>query len=237
MDFSTRAVLVAFALTLVAGLATGVGSAIALLSRRANRRFLSLALGISAAVMLYVSFVELFPAAIATLRASLNMQQAVVVTSVAFVAGMALIAVVDRLLPHGEHSHRPGDAARLSRLGLLSAVAIAVHNFPEGLATFVSGLAEPSIAYPVAVAIALHNVPEGVAVSILVFLATGNRRKAFFFSFLSGLAEPLGALAGFLLLFSLSSLTPLVTASLSALVAGIMTSISLLLLHHLLSGR
>jgi ZIP family zinc transporter len=243
VELSAHAILAAFGLTLFAGLSTGIGSAIAFLSRRTNKRFLSLALGFSAGVMIYISFVEIFPGAREDLERALDRGTATLVATAAFFAGMALIAIIDKLIPARENPHEvkslesmnEGDAgnarevkdARLTRLGLFSALAIAIHNFPEGLATFVSGLSDPSVAYPIAIAIALHNIPEGIAVSVPVYFATGSRRKAFIYSFLSGLAEPLGALVGFFLIISFTGVNPVVTGVLFSLVAGIMVFISL----------
>jgi ZIP family zinc transporter len=83
------------------------------------------------------------------------------------------------------------------RMGLFTALAIGIHNFPEGLATFLAALQDPHLGIAIAVAIALHNIPEGISVSVPIFYATGNRRKAFLYSSLSGLAEPVGALIGY----------------------------------------
>jgi ZIP family zinc transporter len=110
------------------------------------------------------------------------------------------------------------------RTGLFTALAIAVHNFPEGLATFVSALQAPSMAVPIVVAIAIHNIPEGIAVSVPIFHATGSRKKAFLYSFASGLSEPLAALVGYLIL--LPFLSDALYGMLFAAVAGIMVFIS-----------
>ena len=112
----------------------------------------------------------------------------------------------------------------MMRMGVLTAVAIAVHNFPEGLATFVSALQAPSIAIPIVAAIAMHNIPEGIAVSVPIYQATGSKRKAFLYSFLSGLAEPVGALTGWLILMPV--MNDLVFGIIFAAVAGIMVFIS-----------
>ena len=111
------------------------------------------------------------------------------------------------------------------RMGVFTALAIAIHNFPEGLATFAAGLAEPEIAIPIAIAIAIHNIPEGIAVSIPIYYATKNKRKAFILSFLSGLAEPVGAVIGYFILYSFFSKT--LFGILFGSVAGIMVFISL----------
>ncbi len=229
-------VLFAFSLTLLAGLATGVGSAIALLAKRTNTRFLAAALGFSAGVMVYVSFVEILRKAQVSLSAAFGPRIGPWAAVGAFFGGVAITALIDRVVPEAGNPHEvrgpedlaagaPGPRRALLRMGLLSAGAIAIHNFPEGLATFVAALHEPRLGVPIAVAIAIHNVPEGIAVSVPVYYATGSRKKAFAYSFLSGLSEPAGALIGFALLRNLAS--DGVVGVLFAAVAGIMVFISL----------
>ena len=201
-------VLFAFSLTLLAGLSTGIGSTIAFFSRKQDPRYLSVLLGFSAGVMIYVSMIEIFPKANDALVAELGNKQGAWATVASFFAGIAVIALIDRLVPKEANPHdlahatQPMDEAarnKLKRMGTFTAIAIANHNFPEGFATFISALQDPTIAVPIAVAIALHNIPEGIAVSAPIYYATKSRTKAFWLSFASGLAEPLGALIGYLL--------------------------------------
>lgn len=228
----TREVMLAFALTLLAGLSTGIGSVIALLCRQTNRKFLSVSLGFSAGVMIYVSLTELLMEARSALVGELGTRAGNWAAVVAFFGGMLVIAVIDKLIPSEENPHevksvereRGAGQGKLMRMGVLTALAIAIHNFPEGLATFVSALQEPGLAIPIVAAIAIHNIPEGIAVSVPIYQATGSRRKAFQYSFLSGLAEPLGALLGWLLLMPF--LNAVVFGALYAGVAGIMVFIS-----------
>jgi ZIP family zinc transporter len=117
------------------------------------------------------------------------------------------------------------DKQKLMRMGLFTALAIAIHNFPEGLATFTAAISDPGLGIAIAVAIAIHNIPEGIAVSVPIYYATGNRKKAFWYSFASGFAEPLGAIIGYLILMPF--MTPAVFGILFAGVAGIMVFISL----------
>ena len=229
-------VLFAFGLTLLAGLATGIGSAIAFFAKRTNTRFLAVSLGFSAGVMIYVAFAEILRKAQASLVAPFGARGAAWATTLAFFAGIGVIALVDLLVPEADNPHElrgveelqgapDPQAARLKRMGLMTALAIALHNFPEGLATFLGALQEPKLGVPIAVAIAIHNIPEGIAVSVPVYYATGSRRKAFLQSFLSGLAEPAGALVGFLLLRSF--FTGATFGLAFAAVAGIMVFISI----------
>jgi len=235
MDF--HAVLFAFGLTLFAGLATGVGSAIAFFAKTTNTRFLSIALGFSAGVMIYVSMVEIFFKAKLSLAEALGDQGGYWATVVSFFAGILLIAIIDRLVPEMENPHElrrieeaehPSESFRkkkLLRMGLMSALAISIHNFPEGLATFTAALRDPGLGIAIAVAIAIHNIPEGIAVSVPIYYATGDKKRAFRLSFLSGIAEPVGALAGYLIL--LPFLNDVVFGVLFASVAGIMVFISI----------
>jgi ZIP family zinc transporter len=205
---------------------------IAFFAKKTSTRFLSISLGFSAGVMIYVSMIELFAEAQESLAASLGDKTGLIVTILAFFGGMLLIAVIDRLIPAEHNPHEvktPGAApqhsnSKLMRTGLFTALAIAIHNFPEGLATFVSALQAPEIAIPIVIAIAIHNIPEGISVSVPIYYATGSRKKALFYSFASGLSEPVGAIIGYLILMPF--MNDVVYGILFALVAGIMVFIS-----------
>ncbi|MFZ5988987.1 MAG: zinc transporter ZupT, partial [Bacillota bacterium] len=206
-------VLFAFGLTLFAGLSTGIGSALAFFTKRTNTKFLSVALGFSAGVMIYVSMIEIYSKAKDSLTGFLGERGGSWLTAAAFFLGIFIIAAIDNLVPSHKNPHESrrieeiskdkaheADSRKLLRMGSFTALAIAIHNFPEGLATFTSALKDPSLGIMIAVAIAIHNIPEGIAVSVPVFYATGSKKKAFTLSFLSGLSEPVGALIGYLIL-------------------------------------
>lgn len=234
-------ILFAFGLTLFAGLSTGIGSTIAFFAKKTNTKFLSISLGFSAGVMIYVSMIEIFPKAQATLSAELGLKAGSWATVGAFFGGILFMALIDRLVPSGENPHdmykiedidnldtensKAKSDENLLRMGKFTALAVAIHNFPEGLATFISALQEPSIAIPIAVAIAIHNIPEGIAVSVPIYYATGDKKKAFKYSFLSGLSEPVGALVGYLILMPF--INDVLFGVIFAGVAGIMVFISL----------
>ncbi len=234
-DFQT--VLLAFGLTLFSGLSTGIGSTIAFLAKTTNTRFLSLSLGFSAGVMIYVSFMEIMPKSIEIMTDDVGIKTAQSFSVFAFFIGMIIIAVIDKLVPSFENPHEirmvedmtangeKMNKRKLYRMGILSAMAIAIHNFPEGLATFIVALKDIKLGLPIAIAIAIHNIPEGIAVSVPIFYATGSRKKAFKHSFLSGLAEPVGALVGFLIL--LPFMNDILFGFIFASVAGIMIFISI----------
>ncbi len=239
MDISTGDFLFAFGLTLFAGLSTGIGSALAFFAKRTNTKFLSLALGFSAGVMIYVSMIEIFQKANTALCEAMGDQKGYYITTAAFFGGILFIALIDKLVPSFENPHEIHKSEemrdpnpkqhmhnhKLYRMGIFSALAIAIHNFPEGLATFASALKDPTLGIAIAVAIAIHNIPEGIAVSVPIYYATGSRKKAFYYSFLSGVSEPVGALIGGLLLMKYFNDT--VFGILFASVAGIMVFISL----------
>jgi ZIP family zinc transporter len=231
-----------FVLTALAGISTGIGSAIAYFIRKPGPRIMSLILGFSAGVMLYISFAELLAQSFEKVGFGTG--------NIGFFAGIAFIAILDILIPHEykeEHvvspaditsaadishhgfRHRHGRRIRRSSLmhaGMLTAIGIAIHNFPEGLSVFSSGITgDRTFGILVAAAIALHNIPEGISVSIPIWQATGSRKRAFWYSFLSGLTEPVGAVIGYTILFNF--FTPTLIYSLLAFSAGIMVYISL----------
>ncbi|NLW44586.1 MAG: zinc transporter ZupT [Syntrophomonadaceae bacterium] len=229
-------VLPAFSLTLLAGLATGIGSTLALLTRKTSTKLLSLALGFSAGIMLYVSFAELLVEGRASLMAVLGEKAGAWAAVGAFFLGMLLVAVIDKMIPSTENPHEihtveemdgtsESHKSNLMRMGLVTAFAVGIHNFPEGMAAFVAALTDPGLGVAVAFAIAIHNIPEGIAIAVPVFYATGSSKKAFRLSFLSGLSEPAGALIGYF--FLLRFLNEAMFGLIFAAVAGTMVYISL----------
>lgn len=230
-------VLLAFALTLMAGLATGIGSILAFFTKTTNTKFLSLALGFSAGVMIYVSMVEIFVKAQEALVGALDETLGNWATVGGFFGGMILIALIDRFIPKHGNPHelkkvedmnqpnKPVQDPALLKMGTFTALAIAIHNFPEGIATFTSALQDPTLGIAIAIAVAIHNIPEGIAVSVPIYFATKSRKKAFSLSFLSGLSEPLGAVAAYF--FLMPFLNDIMFGVIFAGVAGIMVFISL----------
>lgn len=233
MEFDN--VVLAFTLTLLAGLATGVGSILAFFTSNTNTKFLSWALGFSAGVMIYVSFVEILVKAQESLVGELAETAGNWLTVIGFFAGMVLIALIDKFIPQQGNPHElkkvedmhknPNGDGNLLKMGTFTALAIGIHNFPEGIATFTAALQDPALGVAIAIAIAIHNIPEGIAVSVPIYFATGSKKKAFKLSFLSGLAEPVGAIAAFL--FLMPFLNDILFGVVFAGVAGIMVFISL----------
>ncbi len=236
-NITAQQVLVAFALTAFAGLSTGIGSALAFFAKNLNRKFLSASLGFSAGVMIYVSLVEIFPKAQESLSSVMSALNAAWATVGAFFLGVLIVAIIDRLIPDCDNPHEIHDIKQiredkdpeclvsLHRTGVFVALAIAIHNFPEGLATFMSALGDTKLGITIAAAIAIHNIPEGISVSVPIYYATGNKKKAFMYSFLSGFAEPVGAIIGYFLLRPFFN--EVVFGIIFAAVAGIMVFISI----------
>jgi ZIP family zinc transporter len=206
-------------LCFLAGIFTVIGSLITFLIRDLKRSYLQFSLGLSAGVMIYVSFVELLTTAIRNIG--------VIKANIAFFVGIILFMLIDFLIPHQYIEERirvDTHDRKLMKTGILIAVGIAIHNFPEGIAVFMSSLASIRLGIVLAIAIALHNIPEGLAVAMPIFYATKSKRKAFWYSFLSGFAEPIGAVMGLLIFMPL--LTPSILYFSLAIVAGIMVFIS-----------
>ena len=233
----SESVVFAFSLTLFAGLATGIGSILAFFTSTTNTKFLSLALGFSAGVMIYVSMIEIFVKAKVALVGAMGPVTGNWATVGAFFGGMLLIALIDKFIPKQSNPHElkrvedmkePVLAIKdpvLLKMGTFTALAIGIHNFPEGIATFASAIQDPMLGVAIATAIAIHNIPEGIAVSVPVYFATGSKKKAFKLSFLSGLSEPIGALIAYLVLMPF--LNDIMFGIIFAAVAGIMIFISL----------
>jgi ZIP family zinc transporter len=260
---------IALGLTLVAGMATGIGSAIAFFAKRTDYRFLSVATGFSAGVMLYVSFVELLATGAAALTKAYGGVLGNWINTASFFGGIVLIGVIDNLVPSAKNPHETHseeetaplhDAAaplpdftlvsdagtdapfgrhdhaihdrKLLRMGLFTALAIGIHNLPEGMATFLAALEDPGLGIAITLAIALHNIPEGISVAVPIYYATGNRRRAFAYSLLSGVAEPVGAGLAYLMLLLIfggeaGAIPHQLMGILLSGVAGIMVFISL----------
>jgi len=247
-------ILFAFGITLFAGLATGIGGLIAFFAKRTKTSFLAFSLGFSAGVMIFISFTEMLTESGEIMRTFYSNETASWLTFASFVAGVGLSAVIDKILPSEGNPHElkrveqmnpatrdpdkpeckgrklqhmgiPGPRDRkLMRIGTFTAIAIGVHNFPEGMATFMSAMSDVTIGISIAIAVAIHNIPEGIAVAVPVYYATGSKKKALTWSVMSGFSEPIGAIAGYFILTLFNSDISL--GYVFGMVAGIMVYIS-----------
>ncbi|EAL9588911.1 zinc transporter ZupT [Campylobacter jejuni] len=255
MQFTFEQIFIAILLTLFAGFSTAIGSTIAFFSRKDDLRVLSLGLGFSAGVMIYISFMEILPTALKDFKNHYDSHWAELLGLACFFGGILISLLIDKLIPEDVNPHEPKEdlselkicplpqkgqnppkfhpgeklhqinTKALKRTGIFTALAIAIHNFPEGFATFISSLDNLTLGIAIAIAVAIHNIPEGLAVSLPIYYATGDKKKAFIYSALSGLAEPLGAFVGALIL--LPFIGDLTLAISFAVIAGIMVFISL----------
>ncbi|EOH9739807.1 zinc transporter ZupT [Campylobacter jejuni] len=255
MQFTFEQIFIAMLLTLFAGFSTAIGSIIAFFSRKDDLRVLSLGLGFSAGVMIYISFMEILPTALKDFKNHYDSHWAELLGLACFFGGILISLLIDKLIPEDVNPHEPKEdlselkicplpqkgqnppkfhpgeklhqinTKALKRTGIFTALAIAIHNFPEGFATFISSLDNLTLGIAIAIAVAIHNIPEGLAVSLPIYHATGNKKKAFIYSALSGFAEPLGAFVGALIL--LPFIGDLTLAISFAVIAGIMVFISL----------
>jgi ZIP family zinc transporter len=224
--------LTALIITLLAGLSTAIGGCIAFVIKPGNMKALSIGLGFSAGVMIFLSFSEILPEAQTMLSVHFP-QTAQWLVMAGFVAGIVIAALIDYFVPDHidekelfeckEDSCRKIDP-RMKRAGLFTAIAICIHNFPEGMATFLAASHNLTLGISIGIAIAIHNIPEGIAVALPVYSSTGKKRYAMLYSSLSGLSEPLGALIG-IFLFQLF-VPQILVGFLFATVAGIMIYIS-----------
>lgn len=240
MEFASSQVAIAIFITFLAGFSSAIGSVIAFFARTDNLRFLSIGLGFSAGVMIYISFMEILPQSFQDFTNIYGPINGKLLALFCCFAGILICAVIDRCIPadvnlnepkpdkeyeelqiSAKHHHR---AAILKRTGIFTAIAIAMHNIPEGFATFVAAMEDISFGIVIAFAIAIHNIPEGMAVSLPIYHATNDKKKAFIYSALSGLAEPMGAIAGIFLF--LPFLGELSLAIAFAFTAGVMIFIS-----------
>lgn len=227
-------IIIAFLLSLFAGLATGIGGLIVFFAKQPSKRFLSFALGLSAGVMILVSFGEFLVESRRVLTEELGNNIGLMMMWISFFVGILLMWIIDRQIPsfenlhevtHLENINQPKNSTKLMRVGLMTAAAIALHNFPEGIATLIAATDNPTLGIAIAFAVAIHNIPEGIAAAIPIYQVTRNRKKAFLMSLYSGLAEPIGAIVAYFILMPF--ITPILMGQIFAFIAGIMVFISL----------
>lgn len=191
----------ALILSTIAGFSTMIGAIIIFFSSRKNERLLSASLGLAGGVMISVSFMELLPEALHHFNELMNPQWATVAMVVTLILGVLFASLLDKFIPHNEEKDTHElKHENLYRVGIVSAMAVAIHNFPEGIATFMAGYESESLGIAIAIAIAFHNIPEGLTIALPMYISTGSKKKAIMSTFISSIAEPLGALLAFLVL-------------------------------------
>lgn len=242
-------IFIAFLMTAIAGLTTLVGTVMLFFMKKTNTKFLSASLGFSAGAMIFISFVDIIPKAKEQIMISYSEQKSLLFTVLAFFAGMLILAIIDKIIPEDHNPHEMqstkeidkvqeeshelnhlsskdhAQSKKLAKMGIFTALAITIHNFPEGIATFISAVKDPQLGLPIAIAIAVHNIPEGISVAVPIYYGTGSKKQAFLYSFISGIAEPIGGLFAYFVFLNHASDT--VIGLVFASVAGIMAFISL----------
>ncbi|KEO73742.1 zinc transporter ZupT [Anditalea andensis] len=206
----------AFFLTLLAGLSTGVGGLIAFTPYAKKDNFLAFGLGLAAGAMLFISFFEMLYGALDFLTEQRGFSAAFTMTSLYFLGGLMVIAIITEAVEYilknkgiktsdlsgiTSNEKNNGSSKKLYRSGIVTAIALGVHNLPEGLITFLATIQDVQLGIGIAIAIAIHNIPEGMAVSLPIYRATGNKKKAIGITFLTGLSEPIGAILAYFLFF------------------------------------
>ncbi|MBB3187054.1 zinc transporter ZupT [Microbacter margulisiae] len=233
----SSSIIIAFSLTLIAGLSTGIGSWLTFFTHRTNRSFLSFSLGLAAGVLLFVSFIDIFPESQSLFQQYIHTGNSFLWILIAFFAGIGLMLLLDWIAPHHDHTpsesnthvhskNDPASLAHLKRLGMMVAIAVSLHNVPEGIAIFTVGISHINVAIPILFAIVLHNIPIGVSISAPIYQATGKKQIAFLVAILTGMASPFGAILAWL--FLLPSWTPLLQAIVLGAVSGTMVYIALI---------
>ncbi len=215
----------ALLLSLGAGLSTLLGALMVIFVKGRSEKLVTVSLGFAAGVMVSVSFLDMLPAATNALTVWAGRQMGVVLSVAALLAGVFIATGLDRLVPHEHKKGEEKSHGNMYRLGMMSMLAIGVHNFPEGIATFMAGVSDVKLGLSIAVAIALHNIPEGITVAMPVYFATGNKKRAFMYTFISGISEPVGALLAYLVLRPF--LNDLLLGVVFGVVAGIMLYIAI----------
>jgi len=236
----------ALSLTLIAGIATGAGSLVVLFSKITNTKFLSICLSFAAGVMLYIAFAEILLEAFEDLMYVHADEIGYLIATASFFAGILIMAAIDKFIPHGDEvvdlkapdikeskqeSLNNLNENALKRTGIMSAIAIAVHNFPEGIVTFIAAIHDPAMGIAIAIAIIIHNIPEAIAMAAPIYYSTGSKAKAFLISLGAGLVQPVGALVAWLLLQNIFDNIESAFGVIFAVVAGIMVFVAI---HQLL---
>lgn len=213
-------------LSFLAGLSTVLGAFIVFFSKSNNKRLITFALAFSAGVMVTISFTDLYPSACDALVKYKGHISGILYSLLFMITGIIIAALISHIIPssRNEKSEALNSSNSLYRVGFVTMIALMLHNFPEGIATFISGYEDKSLGIYIAIAISLHNIPEGISIAMPIYYSTNSKVKAFKYTLLSGIAEPLGALAAFLLLKPF--INEIILGICFAIVSGIMLYIA-----------
>jgi len=214
--------MLAFVLTILAGLSTMIGTIAIFIKKKDHNKIVLSSLAFAAGVMITVSITDLVPESIALLRDNLSTVATILICILGILFGIVISMLIDYYLPDKPISNTKDKS--LFKVGIISMIAIILHNVPEGIATFIATNNNVGLGISLAVAIAMHNIPEGISISVPIYYSTGSKWKAILYTFISALSEPFGALLTFL--FLKNFMNDLILGILFAVIAGIMLQIS-----------
>lgn len=209
---------ISFLLTILAGLSTMLGTILIFIKINNEDKIIAGSLSFASGVMISVSIFDLVPESISMLSESLSGLGVIIVTFLFIMLGIIISSFIDNKLP-SNYNNTP-----LYKVGIISMIAIILHNIPEGIATFISSTKDISLGLSLAIAIAMHNIPEGISISVPIYYSTGSKKKALLYTFISGLSEPFGAIIAYL--FLMPFINNIILGILFSLIAGIMIRIS-----------
>ena len=213
--------LIAFLLTFIAGFSTMLGVLVIYIKSKDHNKIIMASLSFAAGVMITVSITDLIPESILLLGNNLK-STIIIISILAIVLGIIISMIIDYYLPDKPISNTKDKS--LFKVGIISMIAIILHNLPEGIATFVATSSDVKLGISLTLAIAMHNIPEGISISVPIYYSTGSKKKAIFYTLISALSEPLGALLAFIFLKIFINDT--ILGILFSLIAGIMLQIS-----------
>lgn len=212
-----------FIITSIAGLSTMLGSILIFFKYRNTSKVVCSALSFAAGVMLTVSATDLIPSSITGLLNIYYLFPALLIALISIVFGIAISTLINKYIPD-INSEKVGNKG-LFKVGIISMIAIILHNVPEGIATFMTSTKDIQLGLSLALAITLHNIPEGISISVPIYYSTKSKAKALLYTFVSGISEPLGAIIAYL--FLAPYMNDLIMSILLSSIAGIMIAISI----------
>lgn len=210
----------AFLISTIAGMSTLLGGIIIFLNIKENKiqKFISFCLAFSIAIMIGISITDLIPSSFFNILFNFKLSKAIFIILLSFIIGVVTVLFINKLMDKQ-------DSNSLYKLGILSMFALMLHNFPEGIATFIGSVQDEALGIKLSLAIMFHNIPEGISIAVPIYYATGSKKKALYNTFLSGLAEPLGALLAYI--FLKNYITDVMISIVLLFVAGIMITLSI----------
>ena len=205
----------------IAGLSTMLGALVIFFKWKDQNinKFITASLAFSLAIMIGISITDLIPESTFILLKNYGVGKGIVISFITFIIGILLVKYLHKLMNKTEQKND------LYKLGILNMLALILHNFPEGIATFMSSYKDIELGLKLALAIAFHNIPEGISIAVPIYYATKSKKNAIFKTFLSGIAEPIGAIIAYI--FLSKYITDNFISMILLLVGGIMITLAI----------